>query len=414
MKKIILTLLLAFAFTANAEAQDDKTVTLIVSGSGKTQEEAKQNALRSAIEQAFGTFISSKTEILNDSLVKDEIVSVANGNIQKFEIVSEVKIPDGGYATSLKATVSVTKLTSFVESKGVVVEFKGSLFGANLKQQKLNEDSELKAVINLCEISNQILGNALDFSIKLSDPIKIKDIEDQYEIPLEIIATTNENYKTFVAYFTKNIEGICMKNEEKLNYQNLGKDVFCLFIDTLEKQFYFRNKLTALAFQNFFMKTNKFLCDFNIVSEIDNNNSNVYFADNYWFEDNDGWNNEEKTFPTFDFIDHAFIKFNSGKYYRVFLQLNCNNNYFLENNNYYGKTRVDYFAQSKDFYPFMPTVFSNIGPTQTYHLNNTGLFYCIGIFYTEGFKDYTFKHQLKYSEEQISKLTKVEIKKSNN
>ena len=110
-------------------AQDaDKTITLVVSGQGKTQDEAKQNALRSAIEQAFGTFISSKTEILNDNLVKDEIVSVANGNIQKFEVISEVQIPNGDYVTSLKATVSVTKLISFVEKKGgVIVVKKGAV-----------------------------------------------------------------------------------------------------------------------------------------------------------------------------------------------------------------------------------------------------------------------------------------------
>lgn len=96
MKKILILLILAFALVSNA--QDDKTVTLTVAGQGKTQDEAKQKALRSAIEQAFGTFISSKTEILNDNLVKDEIVSIANGNIQKFEIISEVQIPSGYYA----------------------------------------------------------------------------------------------------------------------------------------------------------------------------------------------------------------------------------------------------------------------------------------------------------------------------
>ena len=157
MKKLIL--ILSLIINLSAFSQDEKTVTLVVSGQGKTQDEAKQNALRSAIEQAFGTFISSKTEILNDNLVKDEIVSIANGNIQKFDIISEVQIPDGGYATTLKATVSVTKLTSFVESKGVEVEFKGSLFGANLRQQKLNEEAEYKAILNLCETSNEILSN---------------------------------------------------------------------------------------------------------------------------------------------------------------------------------------------------------------------------------------------------------------
>ena len=137
MKQLIL--IMSLALSINAYSQDDKTVTLIVSGQGQIQDEAKQNALRNAIEQAFGTFISSNTEILNDELVKDEIVSVSNGNIQKFEIISEVQTPDGGYATALKATVSVTKLTSFVESKGVVVEFKGGLFASHILIQELNE-----------------------------------------------------------------------------------------------------------------------------------------------------------------------------------------------------------------------------------------------------------------------------------
>ena len=74
----ILIILSFIALTINAFSQTaEKTVTLVVSGQGKTQDEAKQNALRSAIEQAFGMFISSKTEILNDNLVKDEIVSVS-------------------------------------------------------------------------------------------------------------------------------------------------------------------------------------------------------------------------------------------------------------------------------------------------------------------------------------------------
>ena len=49
------------------EAND---VVLVVSGDGNNKEEATNVALRSAIEQTFGTFVSSNTEILNDSLVK--------------------------------------------------------------------------------------------------------------------------------------------------------------------------------------------------------------------------------------------------------------------------------------------------------------------------------------------------------
>lgn len=56
MKNILFLLVILSNFMLTA--QDDKTVTLTVSGSGKTIETARLNALRSAIEQAFGTFIS--------------------------------------------------------------------------------------------------------------------------------------------------------------------------------------------------------------------------------------------------------------------------------------------------------------------------------------------------------------------
>ena len=70
MKSVVKSILLISLFITNNQiifAQEaENEVTITVSGSGKTQEEAKQSALRSAIEQAFGAFISSKTEVFND------------------------------------------------------------------------------------------------------------------------------------------------------------------------------------------------------------------------------------------------------------------------------------------------------------------------------------------------------------
>ena len=205
MKNLILILALIINFSAFS--QDDKTVTLVVSGQGKTQDEAKQNALRSAIEQAFGTFISSKTEILNDNLVKDEIVSINNGNIQKFDIISEVQIPDGGYATTLKATVSVTKLTSFVENKGVIVEFKGGLFAENIKLQNLYEKNELKTVDNILNVFTSLLNQAFEIKLKSNNPIFIS--KDYYEIKHEVfIYEDKTKYFSAIEFLKENLKTI--------------------------------------------------------------------------------------------------------------------------------------------------------------------------------------------------------------
>ncbi len=273
MKKLLL--LLTLAFTLNANAQDDKTVTLVVSGQGKTQEEAKQNALRSAIEQAFGTFISSKTEILNDNLVKDEIVSVTNGNIQKYEVLSEVQIPNGGYATSLKAIVSVSKLTSFCESKGVEVEFKGAAFAMNIKLQKLNEEAEFKAILNLCEISKEILSKSIDYSLEVSEPVSYKGSNDNFSIEFTVNCMTNKNLRFFHEYFWKTITGITMTQEETDNYKKLQKLTYILVKYNGDEHklnqdsFQLRNSKSLLALKNLIIKSNDNLLNFRILSEVD-------------------------------------------------------------------------------------------------------------------------------------------------
>jgi hypothetical protein len=84
---LLLPFLVFVGTTHSAFAQEpSKDVTITASGSGKTIEEAKQSAFRSATEQAFGAFISSKTEIFNDQVVADQMSSVSSGNIKSFEV----------------------------------------------------------------------------------------------------------------------------------------------------------------------------------------------------------------------------------------------------------------------------------------------------------------------------------------
>jgi hypothetical protein len=116
-KRLLVLLIISFLYYSGFSQESDKSVVLTVTGQGNTIDIARTKALRSAIEQAFGAFISSKTEILNDSLLKDEIISVANGNIQKYEIIDEALLPNNNQSTTLKATVSIGKLTTFVNQK---------------------------------------------------------------------------------------------------------------------------------------------------------------------------------------------------------------------------------------------------------------------------------------------------------
>jgi hypothetical protein len=261
MKKIVLLIFILLNSVVNA--QEEKTVTLNVSGTGKTLEEAKINALRSAIEQAFGAFISSKTEILNDNLVKDEIVSVSSGNVQKYEVLSQTEVSNNSFATTLSATVSLDKLTSFAESKGVVVEYKGGMFGLKIKLQKLNEEAEVVAIKNLTSTCFDILSSSIDFELNVSEP-KVSDNDNNIYIVDFIINTkSNNNYENFINYFKQTLLKISLTTTEKDEYLKLNKQIYKLKVD--DTTIYLRN-----------LESMKYLCAFFATSPIYNSTFRLY------------------------------------------------------------------------------------------------------------------------------------------
>ena len=80
-------------------------VELVVTGDGPTKEKATLSALRSALEQVYGTMVSSNTKILNDELVKDEIVSISTGIVKKYTYLSEKEV-GGRFYVVVKALVN--------------------------------------------------------------------------------------------------------------------------------------------------------------------------------------------------------------------------------------------------------------------------------------------------------------------
>ena len=271
MKSIFKTILFISLFVVVQQslfAQDDnKTVVIKVSGSGKTQDEAKQSALRSAIEQAFGTFISANTEILNDKLVSDQITSVANGNIQSFTLLNELQLPDGSWGVTLKAIVSVSKLTSFVQSKGIAVEIKGGMFALNIKQQLLNEQGEIKAVYDLVSLLHEPLQIAFDYKLKTSNPQSIDAQSKNWKIPLQVIATANKNMDFCANYFINTLKALSLSSEEVENYRRLNKVIFPVKINykSVEKTIYLRKiesvKMLNFIIDNWIFYTSQFKVD---------------------------------------------------------------------------------------------------------------------------------------------------------
>lgn len=169
MKKIFLIVSLIYVgMSISAQGIDD--VTLVVSGDGTTKEEATHVALRSAVEQAYGVFVSANTEILNDELVKDEIATVTSGNVKSFKELNCILLPNGNQMVTLEAVVSTRKLAAYAQSKGASCEFAGATFGANLRLLKLNQENTKKAFENLLQQCKAIAPYIVEPSLQVEDP----------------------------------------------------------------------------------------------------------------------------------------------------------------------------------------------------------------------------------------------------
>lgn len=220
MKKLMSFVWMCLMSISMLSAQGVEEVTLVVSGDGATKEEATHVALRSAIEQAYGTFVSANTTILNDSLVNDEIVTVSSGNIQKYTELAYMQLENGKSYVSLQATVSLTKLVKYAQSKGAECEFAGATFGANVKLYELNKANSEKALQNILTVLENT-DDLFDYVLEMGEP-RIANEGKEAEIPYTIRLYANQNTANFYNFMNATLKAISYTKEQIQPFEKMG------------------------------------------------------------------------------------------------------------------------------------------------------------------------------------------------
>ena len=192
MKKLVFVIV-AMMMAVAASAQHD--IKLLVSGQGATKEKATANALRSAVELAFGTFVSSNTQILNDEIIKDEIATISSFYIKEYQELGWVTLPGEDQLVTLAATVSLSNLISYSKSKGSSAEFAGAAFTMNIRMRKLNAENEITALYNMLEQLYILAPSVFDWELEVGEPAVLP--EQKYEIPMIAKAKINKNTAAF-------------------------------------------------------------------------------------------------------------------------------------------------------------------------------------------------------------------------
>ena len=232
VKNLRIILCVVFVTVSTVLSAQVNEVTLVASGEGQTKTDAVNNALRNAIEQAYGVFVSANTDILNDELVKDEIVTVSSGNIHSYKELGCVDLTDGNKSVSVEAVVSVSNLVNFAQSKGAACEFAGAVFGANLKLINLNKSNGEKAMENLYLTLENVGKTMYDYELEVGQP------KANGEVDITVVAKANANYNVFTDLVYNTLKSLSVTNVEQL--ESMGIKYF----NTTIARFNVKNELT--------------------------------------------------------------------------------------------------------------------------------------------------------------------------
>ena len=123
---VLVLLLLIPAGSGFAQHESVKTI-VSVGMAGGTSPQARDiainNALRNAVEQGVGTYISSETTVEQMTLVEDRIYSESQGYIKSYDVIDE-GVKEGIYQVKISAVVKMEQLADDLESIGLLIRKK--------------------------------------------------------------------------------------------------------------------------------------------------------------------------------------------------------------------------------------------------------------------------------------------------
>jgi len=203
-------------------SRENDEITLVASADGYSKEEAIKIALRSAIEQVYGTFVSANTEMLNDEIVKDEIVTISSGNIKEYKEISNTFLPNGKYFVQIQATICLPKLIKYIKSKGGEIEFAGASFAMNLKMKEMNKNNEEIAFKNMFHEMDLLYQNGFTYEIKANNPTS------NGKMKVVVEAKANENAVQAWNLFHNTVERLALTSDEIKEYQKENLPMYIL------------------------------------------------------------------------------------------------------------------------------------------------------------------------------------------
>jgi len=153
LKTFIVAVLVMLSLISISQAQEpEKIEKVITTGIGTDFEKAKQNAVRNAIEQAIGTYVSSDTIVKNSTLINDDVLTYSGGYVKETKVISQKRDKDGLFNVQIETLVVATQLKRKLESLNIATQKLegGGLFSeaASRVKEQISARELLKKIIS--------------------------------------------------------------------------------------------------------------------------------------------------------------------------------------------------------------------------------------------------------------------------
>jgi hypothetical protein len=212
MRKLLISLLCASVLTVSAQTAQNaltpspvsaaitvgtwvftsdrkKVFEIDVQAKAATFEEAKKEGFRLAVEHAVGSFILSETEVRNDKMTRDEVITYASGFVDRFEIRNRTDTGNG-VRLEMKVWVAHSSIAQRLLNKS---ETAGDLEGPRV-QAKVDTYQTYRAS------ADRVLGAVLNdypqraFDVQLENSQVALDSQRQPHVTVPFLLSWNEKY----------------------------------------------------------------------------------------------------------------------------------------------------------------------------------------------------------------------------
>ena len=113
--------------------------TILANDLGAARDQAIEDAMRKAVQQALGTYVKSETLVENFQLVDDRILAWSAGYVKKYDILTEGKAPMDSYEVKMRATVNLSELRNDDGALAALLERENPRVMVMIAEQNIGE-----------------------------------------------------------------------------------------------------------------------------------------------------------------------------------------------------------------------------------------------------------------------------------